>query len=177
MENNYRKLQMIFGIIGGCTFLFIIFSLGYFVSNLIFSISLKNMGIFNYLITVFCSLLVFGTMVVLRNILVKYTKFGNKENHRFLNSKIEEALDRIAHGDFNVFIQIEEHDFHNDIAISVNKMAKELGSMETLRQDFISNVSHEIGSPLTSIKGFALLLKNDKLSSEERSHYIDIIEQ
>jgi signal transduction histidine kinase len=49
--------------------------------------------------------------------------------------------------------------------------------MENMRQEFISNVSHEIQSPLTSIRGFAQALKDDHLTAEERHHYLDIIEE
>jgi len=59
---------------------------------------------------------------------------------------------------------------------SINNMALELEQMENLRQEFISNVSHEIQSPLTSIGGFAQALQNDQLSAEERHHYLAIIE-
>jgi signal transduction histidine kinase len=55
-------------------------------------------------------------------------------------------------------------------------MACELSQIETMRQEFVSNVSHEIQSPLTSIRGFAQALKNNDLSSEERQHYLTIIE-
>nr|WP_320025041.1 histidine kinase dimerization/phospho-acceptor domain-containing protein [uncultured Acetobacterium sp.] len=48
--------------------------------------------------------------------------------------------------------------------------------MEQLRQDFISNVSHEIQSPLTSISGFAALLKNDALMAAQKNRYLGIIE-
>jgi signal transduction histidine kinase len=48
--------------------------------------------------------------------------------------------------------------------------------MEAMRQEFVANVSHEIQSPLTSIRGFARALQDEKLSPEERSHYLDIIE-
>lgn len=48
--------------------------------------------------------------------------------------------------------------------------------MENMRQEFISNMSHEIQSPLTSIRGFARALENDQLSTEERHHYLDIIQ-
>jgi signal transduction histidine kinase len=60
---------------------------------------------------------------------------------------------------------------------SVNKMALELDQMENMRQEFISNVSHEIQSPLTSIRGFAQALENDQLTNEERHHYLSIIEE
>jgi len=45
-----------------------------------------------------------------------------------------------------------------------------------MRQEFISNVSHEIQSPLTSIRGFAQALHDEHLSVEERDHYLTIIE-
>ena len=59
---------------------------------------------------------------------------------------------------------------------SVNNMAQQLSQIETMRQEFISNVSHEIQSPLTSIRGFARVLQNDGLSSEDRHHYLGVIE-
>jgi len=86
-----------------------------------------------------------------------------------------EAINRIAVGDFNAFVTVNENDRHRELAYSINKLAKDLGSLEKLRQDFVSDVSHEIQSPLTSISGFAALLKNDALSMEQRNHYIDII--
>jgi signal transduction histidine kinase len=82
----------------------------------------------------------------------------------------------IAQGDFDVYVNPSDVFLHDDIAHGINKIAKELGSMEQLRQDFISNVSHEIQSPLTSIRGFAALLKNDALTVEQKNHYLDIIE-
>jgi signal transduction histidine kinase len=87
-----------------------------------------------------------------------------------------DAMDRIAHGDFNVLIPVRENDPFGAVADSVNEMARGLSSMEKLRQDFISNVSHEIQSPLTSIGGFAALLKSGDLDESQRTHYLDIIE-
>ncbi|MFP3155022.1 HAMP domain-containing histidine kinase [Lachnospiraceae bacterium ZAX-1] len=93
----------------------------------------------------------------------------------FLQSTVE-AMNRIAHGDFNILVPVDEHDPFSKVAESVNKMAHELSSMENLRQDFISNVSHEIQSPLTSIIGFAVLLKNNSLPEKQRLQYLEIIE-
>jgi signal transduction histidine kinase len=90
---------------------------------------------------------------------------------------IIQALERIARGDFSIRLEHEREDgFLHGLVDSVNKMALELGQMENMRQEFISNVSHEIQSPLTSIRGFAQVLRDDQLSSAERHHYLEIIE-
>ena len=56
-----------------------------------------------------------------------------------------------------------------------NKMVKDLGSIECLQKEFIDNVSHEIKTPISSIQGFAELLKDDNLTKEEREEYTNII--
>ena len=91
---------------------------------------------------------------------------------------IIEALEKIAQGDFSIRLdnEFQDHEIAGELANKVNKMAIELDQMENMRQEFISNVSHEIQSPLTSIRGFAQALENDQLSAEERHHYLDIIE-
>ncbi len=93
---------------------------------------------------------------------------------------IIDALERIAKGDFGVRVEnIFEPQYQHvigELINSVNRMALELNQMETMRREFISDVSHEIQSPLTSIRGFAQALQSDSLSAEEREHYLKIIE-
>jgi two-component system, OmpR family, phosphate regulon sensor histidine kinase PhoR len=91
---------------------------------------------------------------------------------------IIEALEKIAKGDFSIRLdnEFQDHQIASELANTVNKMALELDQMEKMRQEFISNVSHEIQSPLTSIRGFAQALEKDHLSVEERHHYLSIIE-
>jgi two-component system, OmpR family, phosphate regulon sensor histidine kinase PhoR len=88
------------------------------------------------------------------------------------------ALEKIAQGDFSIRLDdaFQENQIMGELANTINKMALELNQMENMRQEFISNVSHEIQSPLTSIRGFAQALENDQLSLEERHHYLSIIE-
>jgi signal transduction histidine kinase len=91
---------------------------------------------------------------------------------------IIDAMRRLSRGDFNVSLNIRtgvDNQF-GQLVRSFNDMAAQLSVMEKMRQEFISNVSHEIQSPLTSISGFARALRNDRLSDEERAHYLDIIE-
>jgi two-component system, OmpR family, phosphate regulon sensor histidine kinase PhoR len=91
---------------------------------------------------------------------------------------IIEAMGRIAKGDFQVRLNpgAGANAFTSELAKSVNQMAEELNQMEYMRQEFISNVSHEIQSPLTSIRGFARALHDEHLNTEERQHYLGIIE-
>ncbi len=95
-----------------------------------------------------------------------------------LFASILDALERIARGDFSVRLtdEFQDNPMVSKLTESVNKMASELDQMESLRQEFISNVSHEIQSPLTSIRGFARALENDELDPAERHHYLSIIE-
>jgi two-component system, OmpR family, phosphate regulon sensor histidine kinase PhoR len=91
---------------------------------------------------------------------------------------ILQAMEQIAKGDFQVRLHTPSltNPLVSELANSVNQMALELNQMEHMRQEFISNVSHEIQSPLTSIRGFAQALHDEHLSVEERDHYLAIIE-
>ena len=128
----------------------------------------------------------FGVFILITNFIrVLFQLYhSNHDGNHFWNqivnsSKFLEdtmgAMDRIARGDFNVFVEVPKENPFSEVANSVNKMAQQLSSMENLRQDFISNVSHEIQSPLTSISGFATLLRDESLSVEQKNHYLDII--
>ncbi|MGH2388684.1 MAG: HAMP domain-containing sensor histidine kinase, partial [Chloroflexota bacterium] len=101
-----------------------------------------------------------------------------RQKQMALLQSVNEALQRIAKGDFSVrlrFKQVHDHPF-GGLADSINHVALELSRMEQMRQEFISNVSHEIQSPLTSINGFAKALQSDGWDREERAHYLEIIE-
>lgn len=90
-------------------------------------------------------------------------------------------LDRISKCGFNVRITEPYRNAHYyneyiiDLVDKVNAIAHELNGMETIRRDFVSNVSHEIQSPPTSIRGTSIL-KDENLSSKERAHYVEINE-
>ena len=91
---------------------------------------------------------------------------------------IVRAMEQIAKGDFQVRLHYptRANPVVSELANSVNQMALELNQMEQMRQEFISNVSHDIQSPLTSIRGFAQALHDEHLSAQQRDHYLAIIE-
>ncbi len=90
--------------------------------------------------------------------------------------KINEAAKKVAMGDFSV--RLEEKSIAveiKQIAENFNVMVRELSNTETLRNDFVSNVSHEFKTPLAAIEGYATLLQDDMLSKEEEDKYIRYI--
>lgn len=85
------------------------------------------------------------------------------------------ATSEVARGNFSVRVSENYDSEYGSLARNFNKMAEELSGIETLRGDFISNVSHEFKTPLASIQGFAKLLQDESLSSEDRKEYTQII--
>src|SRR5699024_3241111 len=63
------------------------------------------------------------------------------------------------------------------LANDFSEMSHRLGQVEEKRQEFVSNVSHEIQSPLTSIQGFSQALREQNLSDDERNRYLSINEK
>ena len=88
--------------------------------------------------------------------------------------QILSATERIAAGDFSVRLQqrhgYSEYDEYDSIMENLNLMAETLGKSEVLKTDFISNVSHELKTPLAVIKSYALLLQKEK-DEEKRKEY------
>ena len=87
---------------------------------------------------------------------------------------ITEATEKIMSGDFSVRIapmQSPGMEGFNLIAMAINQMAEELGSVETLRTDFIANVSHEMKTPLAVMQNYGTLLQAPDLSEEKRIEY------
>ena len=85
------------------------------------------------------------------------------------------ATSEVARGNFAVRVRENGSDEYGTLQRNFNKMAQELSGIETLRGDFISNVSHEFKTPLASIQGFAKLLQDPELSPEDRNEYTQII--
>lgn len=96
--------------------------------------------------------------------------------------KFAEATEKVANGDFSVYVpqkhtRGDRQDFLDKIFADFNKMVEELGSIETLKTDFFSNVSHEIKTPLAAIQNYAEILQKDDLSDEQRKEYAAVIMQ
>ena len=90
-------------------------------------------------------------------------------------SRLTKVTDELAKGNYKVRVNYEGKDEISSLYASFNQMAVRLAKQETLRQQFISDVSHEFQTPLTAISGFATILKNENLTDEQRQKYADII--
>ena len=90
-------------------------------------------------------------------------------------NNILKATEKIAEGDFSSKLEItHEYSKYNQydlIMENINKMAMELQKNEVLKTDFISNVSHEIKTPLAVIQNYSMLIQDDNLDSETRKSY------
>lgn len=93
--------------------------------------------------------------------------------------KILDATEHIAKGDFTVRIQpfhtYDKYDDYDRIIDNLNMMAAELEKTDTLSNDFIANVSHEIKTPLAIIRNYASALKDDKLDESRRNEYFETL--
>lgn len=88
---------------------------------------------------------------------------------------ITDAAEKIVQGDFSVRIQ-HVHGFFDESAFNTiidcfNKMAEELAGTETLRTDFVANVSHELKTPLAVMQNYGTMLQQPGLSEEKRMEY------
>lgn len=171
MKRVKQVIRAVLGILAFSTAIFASWTGAYFVSKLIFGtfgtpssnyVAQLIVMILNFLI-LFCIMAIIG--------------LATRGQERAFYIPIITAIRQITKGDFKVVLENNKHyGQFGEIVEGINEMAIELNRMESMRQDFISNVSHEIQSPLTSIRGFAKALRDETASSEIRNHYLDIIE-
>ncbi|BAL17667.1 hypothetical protein bcere0013_18030 [Bacillus cereus BDRD-ST26] len=170
--NKVKILKVIGAVLALFSFLTIIWSIAFYVSSSVINALEIRVSPF---VTFLISDMVGFVFIVLIWVLIGVLMRPKREAMIWT---IIEPIQKIAKGDFSVKIRNEEK-YNGEIGVlvkSINDMTDELNAMEKMRQEFVSNVSHEIQSPLTSIKGFARALQDNNLSEEKREHYLTIIE-
>ena len=93
---------------------------------------------------------------------------------------ITEATERIMQGDFSVRVKPMHGagmEGFNQIGMAINAMAAELAGTETLRTDFIANVSHELKTPLAVMGNYATMLQRHGITEEEKNEYAKAISE
>lgn len=123
----------------------------------------------------------FGNVMFLSLVLCIFDAVRRKISVERPVKKILNVTEMITNGDFSARITDYSHFYtQNEFGIiiqNLNKMAQELSGIETLRTDFISNVSHEIKTPLAAIQNYATLLKASDLPKEKRLEYAAAISE
>ena len=125
----------------------------------------QNAGAFVIPIAIMPALAVAITIIII---------YVNSENNK-MAAKFADAFDKVSHGEFGYQLEVPKSGQFKSLFENFNKMSKELKSIQTLKDEFIHDFSHEFKTPIASINGFANLLLDGGLSEEERTQYLKII--
>lgn len=122
-----------------------------------------------YIIVAFFLLLAF----ILGFVTIHWTVSEFVKPVRELNS----AAKYISKGNFDEKIEIRNNtnDELKELCHTFNKMAENLDSLEKRRREIISNISHDLRSPITSIRGFLQAMLDGTISEDKYKHYMEII--
>lgn len=90
-------------------------------------------------------------------------------------TRLTNAIKELSNGNYNVRVDNVGQDEIFKLNQGFNQMARQLAKQDETRQKFISDISHEFQTPLTSIQGFANILKEEDLPKEQRVKYANII--
>ncbi len=93
--------------------------------------------------------------------------------HPFI--EMNHAVQCYSRGDFSTRIPVEGRDEAAQLGKSLNEMAEQLRGLEDTRRSFVANVSHELRSPLTSMKGFLEAMQDGTIPEENYPEYIGIV--
>ena len=89
--------------------------------------------------------------------------------------KINTVAEEYSTGNFDVKMDIQSDNEIGQLASTLEYMASEISKLDEYRKDFISNISHDFRSPLTSIKGYVEAIKDGTIPYEKQAKYLDII--
>lgn len=112
--------------------------------------------------------------------LTLFTREKIKKTYEEPLHRMAEATRKVSQGDFSIYVPTvhtaDKLDYLDVMIMDFNKMVEELGSIETLKTDFVSNVSHEMKTPVAIIKNYAQLLQAGKATEEQKEEYVKGIE-
>ena len=125
--------------------------------------------------------LTFGNVLLITILAGSLDYFRRKQMVERPVKQIMAALDQVMQGDFTVRIppvkEFSGETGFNEIIRAINQMTAELQGTETLRTDFIANVSHELKTPLAVMGNLSTMLQQPGISEEDRVEYARAISQ
>ncbi len=89
--------------------------------------------------------------------------------------KINAVAEEYSTGNFETKMDIKSNDEIGQLASTLEYMASELSKLDEYRREFISNISHDFRSPLTSIKGYIEAIQDGTIPPEKQEKYLDIV--
>lgn len=101
--------------------------------------------------------------------------FKANNNNLLQIKQMNEIADAMANGDFDKRIAVSGDDEMSALAANFNKMAESLSKRDTFKNEYISNISHDIRSPLTTIKGFITAILDGTIPPEKTNKYLEIV--
>ncbi len=162
--NNYITFFVLVGVVVTCCTRLFVLTL---IDSLDITLSNENVSM--------AAWFTFGNVVFLSMLFMVIDAIRRKYTVDNPVKRITKAAEKIMQGDFTVRIKplgkFATDEKFNEIIECFNKMAEELGSVETLRTDFIANVSHEMKTPLSVMQNYGTLLQSPELSEEKRIEY------
>ncbi|MCI8610898.1 MAG: HAMP domain-containing histidine kinase [Clostridiales bacterium] len=161
------------------------FKLGFYFTLVVFAIMSASIVLIAPIMALTASRGYFAGMDIMASFVVLYllsmatgVTISAIVGHKILKPilKFSSALKEVSAGNFQVQVpedrRIEELSL---MASNFNRMVQQLQNTETVHGDFIANLSHEFKTPLASIEGYAMLLKDQRLSREEHDEYVSRI--
>ncbi len=163
VSNYFAFFLLVAFVVSSCTMLFV----STLANTLDITLTDENLNV--------AAKLTFGNVVLISLLFTLIDTVRRKFTVDRPVKRIIGAAEKIVQGDFTVRIKpqnslIADEKF-NEIIRCFNQMAAELGSVETLRTDFIANVSHEMKTPLAVMQNYGTLLQAPDLSEEQRREY------
>lgn len=89
--------------------------------------------------------------------------------------EISYAAKRFASGKFDTRVPVRGRDEVSELAVAFNNMAESLDNYDTMRNTFMSNISHDLRSPMTSISGFIDGILDGVIPPEKHQYYLQIV--
>ena len=89
--------------------------------------------------------------------------------------QISRAVDDYTKGNFDVRIPVKGNDEIATLAVAFNNMANELQKLEQTKNTFISSVSHDLKTPMTSIQGFIEGIMDGTIPKDKQDYYLDVV--
>lgn len=143
---------------------------GEFIGAIFASINTENTenffsGLIGYAIAVLIVVLLFSWIIayILSYMLVRPIR------------EMRSVVREFSSGNFESRIKIRGHDELSELGAAVNDMADSLDQLEKMRSSFVTNVSHELKTPMTSISGFLEGILDGTIPPEQQKHYLTIV--